>query len=140
MPSLERGCIADIIHPGSFLLGRRCKQTMEMPFIVTNCLTMNIICPLLHQTPATLTPTSQTLSAKWHSISGLDPKLLTTLKIAFDCHFVLSAILFLSSRPSYRDRVIIPEGRIGLPLSPHVSLRSGTTISSDVPSSFPLGP
>lgn len=141
-PSLEHGCMADIIHPGSLLLGRRCKQTMEMPYILTNCLTMNIICSLLHQAPATLTPTCQTLNAKWHSISGLDPKLLTALKITFDCHFILSAILILSSRPSYRDRVIIiqEKGRISLAVSPHISLRSGTTISSDVPSSFPLGP
>lgn len=87
-----------------------------------------------------LTPTYQNLNAKWPSISGLDPKLLTTLKIAFDYHFILSAILFLSSRPSYRDRVIIQEGKISLPVSPHMYLRSGTTISSDVPSSFPLGP
>ena len=86
LSSLERGCITDIIHPVSFLLGRGSKQTMEMPFIVTTCLTMNMMSPSQPDSRYSDT-TCQTLNPKRYSISRLDPKFLRALQIAFGLLF-----------------------------------------------------
>lgn len=84
---LEGGCITDIVHLVSCLLGRGSKQTMETPF-TGDCLPNKEYHFLSLPTDSCYSDaTPQTFNPEGYSVSRLDPKFLTALKITFGLLF-----------------------------------------------------
>lgn len=104
-----------------FLLGRRSKQTTEMPFTSTLCLTINI-----SQRWLCSDTTLQTLNNEGYPVSRLDPKFLTALKITLGLLLsYLCNIVSIFQAHLHRDRALIQEkGRNNFLLIPHMSLKS----------------